>query len=629
MLSGQETGEDYRISVNASSTEVWKGDIAFTLASDSTQNAGLTTKITELDEFTLNGGLQGDEKITINGKNRFGTDLAETELSVTANTTVGHLIDSINDHFDGVATARFENGAIYVTDHIAGTSLLEVSLAYDNGATGDTALTMPTMAVLTEGGGASESLASLGSASFIQTQSARSSEIKIDGYPSSATQEVQTLTPAAVPTGGHYHLSYGGETTGEIAHDASLAEIKTALELLSTVNTDDITVGGDTDDGLAIGALTFTFNSSLGNVEMISIDDTALTGGASPYSFVETTEGNAGWLRRNGNSVSDALSGITLNLNDINDVDSGDNPIPIEVTISRNPRAVSSKIKNLVSAYNSLITELKSKTEYNAETKEMGVLSNDIAVSFIKTQSRDPFIGTVAGFVDSIDTYIQSMDIGLTIDTTGVMEFDTDEFNDAMNDDYINVLELLGATKGGNSSNANIPFYSADANYTTAGTYDVEVDISANAITDVRIKLSTESSFRDNSTWATDLVTGMSIFDDDGNPVYPEHGLQFTVDLTQDDGTYTATINVKQGIAGALEELLDEILEADGRLDVSKDILNDRITAMERRIELEEARLTKVETRLIARYARLEKTLTMMQQQMAAVSMVSQVTFGS
>jgi len=50
---------------------------------------------------------------------------------------------------------------------------------------------------------------------------------------------------------------------------------------------------------------------------------------------------------------------------------------------------------------------------------------------------------------------------------------------------------------------------------------------------------------------------------------------------------------------------------------------------MERRIENEEARLTKVETRLIARYARLERTLTMMQQQMGAVSAVSQATFGS
>jgi flagellar capping protein FliD len=82
-------------------------------------------------------------------------------------------------------------------------------------------------------------------------------------------------------------------------------------------------------------------------------------------------------------------------------------------------------------------------------------------------------------------------------------------------------------------------------------------------------------------------------------------------------------------MAGALEDLLDEVLEADGRLDISKEILDDRITAIARRIENEENRLNNVETRLIQKYARLEKTLAMMQQQMAAVSMVSTATFGS
>ncbi|MEE9493287.1 MAG: flagellar filament capping protein FliD, partial [Gammaproteobacteria bacterium] len=356
-------------------------------------------------------------------------------------------------------------------------------------------------------------------------------------------------------------------------------------------------------------------------------DDISL--GPSPtITITEETKGVNPWITRNSNSISDALTGITLNLHDINDVDSGDNPIPVEITVSRNIAAVSQKILSLVSAYNALMTELKSKTEYDDETKKMGILSNDIAVSFIKAQSRDPFIGIVDGFIGTIDTYIQPMDIGLTIDATGMMEFDTDEFNEAISEDYTNVLELLGATKSGNSTSNIIQFYSAGDTYTTAGTYDVEVDINANAITGVRIKLSTESSFRNNSTWSNGLVTGMSIFDD-GDPVYPEHDLRFTVDLTQANGPYTATVYVKQGMAGAFEDFLDEILKEDGRFDVSKTVLDDRITAMDRRIENEEARLTRVETRLIAKNARLEKTLILLQRQMAAISMVNQATFGS
>ncbi|MCD6394751.1 MAG: flagellar filament capping protein FliD [Planctomycetes bacterium] len=630
MLSGQETGEDYQIAVNASSTEVLRADSAFTLASDNTQNAGLTTKITELDEFTENAGLQGGaphEEIQITGTDRYTNAITQFDLPVTSNTTLAHLLDAIEDAFGGNVKATLEEGKIVVTDKASGASSLTVSLAYDAGS-GDTALTVPTMTVYKEGAATSESLTSLDSSTFIQTQVAQNSEIKVDGYPAAAAvSEEQTLSVAGNPSGGHYHLTYNGQTTGEILHTDGQVAIQAAIDALSNIEAGDITVSAQAN-GIDDGDVTFTFSDTLGDVNMILADGSALVGSPSAtLSVAETTPGVNSWITRNGNCIADALTGITLNLHDINEVDSGDNPIPIEITVGRNTAAVSQKIKSLVNAYNELMTELESKTEYNTETKKIGILSNDIAVSFIKTQSSDPFIGTVAGFVGTIDTYFQSMDIGLTIDSTGMMEFDTDEFNAAISDDYTNVLELLGATKSGNSSSNIIQFYSADETYTTAGTYDIEVDIDTNAITDVRIKLSTESSFRDNSTWSNDFVTGMAVFDE-GSPVYPEHGLQFTVDLNQANGTYTATVNVKQGMAGAFEEYLNEILEADGRLDVSKETLDDRITAMERRIENEEARLTKVETRLINRYARLERTLTMMQQQMGAVSAVSQATFG-
>ena len=631
MLSGRQTGEDYRIAINATSTEVLRANSELTLASDNTQNAGLTTKITELDEFTLNAGLQGGtphEEIQITGTDRFDNPIAQVDLSVTSNTTLAHLLDAIEEAFGGNVKATLEEGRIVVTDKASGASELKVSLAYDAGS-GDTEWTMPTMVVLTEGGTAySESLTSLDSSTFIQTQVAQNSEIKVDGYPTTtAVPEVQTLSVAGNPSGGHYHLTYNGQTTGEIAHTDGQEAIQAAINALSNVESGDITVAAQAG-GINDGDVTFTFSDASGDVSMILVDDSALSGSPSAVlSVAETTKGINSWITRNSNSITDALTGITLNLHDINDLDSSEDPIPIKITVSRNIAAVSTKIKSLVSAYNGLITELESKTEYNNETKKMGILSKDIAVSLIKAQSRDPFIGTVDGFIGTIDTYIQSLDIGLTIDGFGVMEFDTDVFNEAMNEDYTNVLELLGATKNGNSSSNIIQFYSADAAHTTAGTYDIEVDIDTNAITDVRIKLSTESSFRDNSTWSGDLVTGMAIFDE-GSPVYPEHALKFTVDLTQANGTYTATVNVKQGMAGAFEDLLNEILKADGRFDVSKTVFDDRITAMDRRIENEEARLTRVETRLILKYARLEKTLALMQQQMGAVSAVTQATYG-
>ena len=148
VLSGNDAGSDYEISINASSTEVWKADSAFTSGSG---DATLSTKITDLGQFTENNGLQGDEQIQITGTDHNGAAITQVDLNVTENTTVGHLISEINDAFDGIAKATFENGEIILTDNTSGTSSLSISLAYDQGS-GDTTLTLPTMAVSTEGG---------------------------------------------------------------------------------------------------------------------------------------------------------------------------------------------------------------------------------------------------------------------------------------------------------------------------------------------------------------------------------------------------------------------------------------------------------------------------------------------
>ena len=116
VLNGNDAGTDYEISINASNTEVWQAESAFTLASD---NATLTTKIIDLDQFS--GTLAGDEEITISGQQHDGTAVSHT-ISITSNTKLGHLIEEINDAFGGTATATLVNGEIRLTDHTAGTS---------------------------------------------------------------------------------------------------------------------------------------------------------------------------------------------------------------------------------------------------------------------------------------------------------------------------------------------------------------------------------------------------------------------------------------------------------------------------------------------------------------------------
>lgn len=624
MLSGQQTGGDSQIKINTSTTETWKpdtaqADYAFT---DNDTNAGLTTKISELDQ--LSGTLAGDETITIAGKNHAGTDvLPDTVLSITANTTVGHLINAINDHFDGTATARLENGQIWLTDNLSGTSGLEFTLT----AAGTATLGLPTMAVSTEGGAIAESLTSLSSSSFIETQNAQSSEVKIDGYPSSTTAEIQTMTPNSTASGGTYTLTYKGQTTTAIDYNAQISTIQSEIDALSNVTPGDITVAGNRLS--QAGGTTFTFLAAAGDVEMISIDDSSITySGTAGTAIVETTKGNEGWINRNGNSISDALTGITFNLHDVTEADT-----PIEITVTRNIGAIASRVQSMANMYNTLHTLLEEETEYNAENKKMGILSNNMAVSFIKAQIRNPFLGIIDGFVDTKDSFVQASDLGITFDGDGKMEVDHEELANAMSDDYLGVLELLGATKSGNTDSTVVQFYGASDEYTTAGTYNVKVVVSGGQITSAQIKLASESTYRNATSWGTNVINFDSTFDEDtGKPVYPENSLQLSVVLSN-DGTYGTdgdpiVVQVKQGMAGALEDILNTEIKVGGNLEITSDILDDKILAIERRIKAEQDRLEKEEDRLIEKFARLERTMTMLQQQMGAVSMISNITFG-
>ncbi len=501
VLNGNDAGSDYEISINASSTEVWQADSAFTVGGG---NATLSSKITALNQFGANP-LLGGEHIEITGTDHDGVAITQVDLTVTENTKVGHLISEINDAFDGIAKAVLENGKIILTDDTTGTSSLSIDLTWDDNSSGAT-LTLPTMAFLTKGGSTSASGLNndFEPADFSETKSAQDSEIRIDGYPPGA------------------------------------------------------------------------------------------------------------WISRSSNTVDDVIYGVALHLHDTTDA-SGE-----EITLTRDIQSVKDKLTKMVDAYNFAVEYIKGKTGYNDVLKTAGLLMGDYVVSTIRQQIRTPLITQTNGFIEDIDTFLTPGHIGFKLDREGVLSLDMNVLDEAIAEDYMGVLAIIGADKTGSSDSNTIEFYGAHSNYTTAGSYDVEVVVSGGAITSAKIKLSTESTYRD-AAYSGNIVTGNSTFDDNGKPMYPENALQLSVDLSQ-DGTFTATVRVKQGFTGAIEDALDNMLKiTTGSIQIDQKHVDNQIEYLQEKIENEEYRLTKREERLIARFARLERNLALIQQQMGAL----------
>ncbi|MCF7955814.1 MAG: hypothetical protein K9M75_08440, partial [Phycisphaerae bacterium] len=123
MISGNDAGSDYQITVNSSTTQVLSANAKLEVDSE---NASLSTKIVDLDQFS--GTLIGTEKITITGTDKSGAAITQKDLDITGDMTVGHLIDRINDAFEGIAKAEFKEGKIILTEDSGGVSLTSMSL---------------------------------------------------------------------------------------------------------------------------------------------------------------------------------------------------------------------------------------------------------------------------------------------------------------------------------------------------------------------------------------------------------------------------------------------------------------------------------------------------------------------
>ncbi len=614
VLNGNDAGSDYRISINASSTEVWQADNAFTVSSD---NATLSSKIITLDQFS--GTPDDDDVIEINGTDHNGNAIAQVNLSINDNTKISHLIDEINDAFDGIAKATLENGKIVLTDKAAGASSLSITLTYNHGGDSSSNLTLPTMAFSEEGENTTADLANFATSDFTQTQTAQNSLIKVDGYPSdsTATSELQTMSRASSPTEGTYTLTYEGQTTSVLAYNADTDTIKAALEALSTVNTGDITVGGGAN-GLADGDITFTFSNNLGDVSMIYADGSNLAAAGDP-TVAETTKGVAAYISRSSNTVDDVIYGVALHLHDTTDTNGE------ELTLTRDIQSVKDKITKMVDGYNFAIEFIKEKTGYNDVLKTAGLLMGDYVVSIIKQQIRSPLITQTNGFIEDIDTFLTPGHLGLNLDREGLLSFDTNVFDEAIAEDYMGVLALIGANKTGSSDSSAIEFYDAHSDYTTAGGYRVKVTYDASGNIDTAsIKLSSEndSQYR-AATISGNIITGDSTFDKNSNPVYPEHSLQLTAPTTgTPSSTIYATVRVKQGFTGAIEEVLDNMLKVTtGSIQIDQKHVDNQIEALQDKIDREEALLIKREDRLVARFARLEKNLALIQRQMSSLSL--------
>ncbi|WP_336767724.1 flagellar filament capping protein FliD [Pantoea endophytica] len=152
-------------------------------------------------------------------------------------------------------------------------------------------------------------------------------------------------------------------------------------------------------------------------------------------------------IENSSNVISDALEGITLNLNDTTSSNQ-------TLTIAKDTTKANSAISNWVDAYNTLLDQFSSLTKYtavdvgaDAQDSSNGALLGDSTLRTIQTQLKSMLTNA-----QSSSTYKSLAQIGITTDpTTGSLELDSDKLETALSSDADGVKEMIvgdGKTTG-------------------------------------------------------------------------------------------------------------------------------------------------------------------------------------
>ena len=188
----------------------------------------------------------------------------------------------------------------------------------------------------------------------------------------------------------------------------------------------------------------------------------------SAAHLLQTGAGTDAAIKINGldvtsasNTLSGAVEGVSFNLKQTTSS-------PITISVSKDIARAKAGIEGLVSAFNSLNTELNNLTAYDAAASRGSVLTGDATLRNVASNVRGSLNAAVA---NSGGQYSTLAELGITTNVIdGSLSLDSTKFDAILKNDATDVAKVLAAF--GTPSNANVEFVSAGS-ATEVGTYAV------------------------------------------------------------------------------------------------------------------------------------------------------------
>lgn len=217
---------------------------------------------------------------------------------------------------------------------------------------------------------------------------------------------VSTVTAAVVNTGSDYRLTVTSKSTGTA----------NALQFASNV-------GMTIADGLGLSA------------NVVQSADNA----------VFTVNGLA--LTRSSNTVTDAVTGMTLQLQSV----TPGGGAATNITVASDQAALQTKIKGFVDAYNAVATVLKDQLTYSGVKKGTDTLFADPTARSLQLKMQSTI--STSYVYNGGGSFESAKRIGITTNSDGTLAFDADKFSAALATDS-NIVKNLFLGTGANGLTA-------------------------------------------------------------------------------------------------------------------------------------------------------------------------------
>jgi len=243
---------------------------------------------------------------------------------------------------------------------------------------------------------------------------------------------------------GTFSFSVGGGSTQTVNLDANgtLEDLRNGInDLGAGVSASILNTG---TEGVPAYRLVLSSNDSgASNSITISADDTDLdtvTTGVDTFQAAQDSqivlgEGvGAVTIDRSSNTLTDVISGITLNLQ------AADLVNPVTISVTQDTTAVKEGISNFVSAYNEVQKFVNERTVFNLETGERGIFVGDSLARTILDRIRQSTFSQISG----LTTYTSASQIGFETQTAdGTIKLNETTLDAALSQNYSAVRDLF------------------------------------------------------------------------------------------------------------------------------------------------------------------------------------------